>query len=301
MHASIPTSANQNREASLIIRGIQPEDAEACGRIAFEAHQVVASAHNFPSEHPSVEFSIGLMKAKIADRNAYGAVAERDGRIVGSIFLNTFPPAPLAAIGPLTVDPKVAGGVGKLLMETALEESRRRGHERVRLVQSPSHLRSLALYTKLGFAVREPLVLMQCAPSQAPQTEGLVVRPAMEEDLPSCNKLCLQKHGFSRKFELRSAIEQHTAVLMERTGKIVGYAAGIGFRGHAVAETVEDLKAAICASPKLPGPGFFVPTRQTELLHWLFESGGKALWPATLMTLGPYQEPDGVFLPSIAF
>jgi hypothetical protein len=142
---------------------------------------------------------------------------------------------------------------------------------------------------------------MQGAPSKAAQTAGLVVRPATEEDLPSCNELCLQKHGFSREFELRSAIEQHAAVLVERAGKIVGYAAGIGLRGHAVAKTVEDLKAAICAAPKLPGPGFFVPTRQTELLRWLLESGGKALWPATLMTLGPYQETNGVFLPSIAF
>ena len=75
MNVSIPTSANQNQEASLIIRRIQPEDAESCGRIAFEAHHVVATAHNFPPEHPSVEFSIGLMKAKIADRNAYGLVA----------------------------------------------------------------------------------------------------------------------------------------------------------------------------------------------------------------------------------
>src|SRR5450759_759021 len=187
MNVSIPTSANQNQEASLIIRRIQPEDAESCGRVAFEAHHVVATAHNFPSEHPSGEFSIGLMKAKIADRNAYGAVAERGGRIVGSIFLNTFPPAPLAAIGPLIADPKEAGGVGKLLMEAALEESRRRGYERVRLVQSPNHLRSLILYTKFGFAVREPLVLMQGAPSTAPQAAGLVVRPATEEDLPACN------------------------------------------------------------------------------------------------------------------
>jgi predicted N-acetyltransferase YhbS len=301
MHGSIPTSADQNRGASLIIRPIQPEDVESCGRIAFQAHHAVATAHNFPPEHPSVEFSIGLMKAKIADRNAYGAVAERDGRIVGSIFLNTFPPAPLAVIGPLTVDPKVEGGVGKHLMEIALEESRRRGYESVRLVQSPSHLRSLALYTKLGFAVREPLVLMQNPPSKTPQTAGLVVRRATKEDLPSCNGLCLQNHGFSREFELRSAIEQQAAVLVERAGKIVGYAAGIGFRGHAVAETVEDLQAAICAAPKLPGPGFFVPTRQTELLRWLLESGSKGLWPATLMTMGPYQQPGGVFLPSIAY
>jgi hypothetical protein len=49
------------------------------------------------------------------------------------------------------------------------------------------------------------------------------------------------------------------------------------------------------------GPGFFVPTRDGELLRWLLGAGMRAAWPATLMSLGPYQPPAGAFLPSIAF
>ena len=49
------------------------------------------------------------------------------------------------------------------------------------------------------------------------------------------------------------------------------------------------------------GPGFFVPTRNGELFRWLLESGFRGLWPATLMTMGRYQEPAGVFLPAISY
>jgi GNAT superfamily N-acetyltransferase len=296
-----PSGAAHRQDPPVGIRSTRPEDAESCGHVAFRAHQAVAAAHNFPPEHPSVEFSIGMMQFKISDPHAYGSVAERDGRIVGSIFLNTFPPAPVAVIGPLTVDPAAEGGVGTLLMETALAEARRRGYERVRLVQSPAHLRSLVLYTKLGFAVREPLLLMQGAPSKAALANGQTVRAARQEDLLACNNLCSRVHGFSREFELRPAVEQHSATIVERDGKIVAYASGIGFLSHAVAETFGDLQTVICASPKLPGPGFFVPTRNSVLLRWLLEAGAKALWPATLMTVGHYQEPNGEFLPSIAF
>jgi predicted N-acetyltransferase YhbS len=301
MDASSSSDAARQQDGDVVIRSMSPDDAESCGRVAFAAHQAVALAHNFLPEHSSVDFSIGLMRAKISDKNAYGALAENGGQIVGSIFLNTFPPAPVAAIGPLTVDPAAAGGVGKMLMETAMKEARRRGYENVRLVQSPSHLRSLVLYTKSGFAVREPLILMQGAPSKALSLNGQSVREATQDDLLSCNGLCSRVHNFSREFELRLAIEQRVAVLVERDGKIVAYAAGVGLRGHAVAETVEDLKAVICASPKLPGPGFFVPARNNELLRWLLEAGARALWPAALMTFGSYQEPVGAFLPSIAF
>jgi GNAT superfamily N-acetyltransferase len=294
-------SASPHQHLPITTRSITLEDAESCGHVAFNAHWAVAAAHGFPPEHPSVDFSIGLMRAKIGDQNACGAVAERDGRIVGSIFLNTFPPAPVAAIGPLTVDPAAEGGVGMLLMETALAEARHRGYERVRLVQSPAHIRSLVLYTKLGFAVREPLLLMHGASFEAAPVQGSTVREARLEDLLVCNLLCSRVHGFARECELRAAIAQHSATLVERDRKLVAYACGIGLRGYAVAETFEDLQAVICASPQLPGPGFFVPTRNSELLRWLLNCHAKALWPATLMTLGPYQEPIGMFLPSIAF
>src|SRR5688572_5733755 len=64
------------------IRRMQPEDAETCGRIGFEAHGAVATAHNVPSEQPSVELAVGLISKLLADPQAQGFVAEQDGRIV---------------------------------------------------------------------------------------------------------------------------------------------------------------------------------------------------------------------------
>lgn len=287
----------------ITIRQIKASDAETCGRIGYEAHKAIATAHNYPSEQPSVEFSTGLIRAKLNDPNAWGALAERNGEIVGSVFLNTFPPSPVAVIGPLTVEPSSEGGVGRELMVAALEEAKRLSFDQVRLVQSPSHLRSLALYSKLGFDVREPLVLVQGKPTGLGSTAfgNRRVRSFREDDIAECIKLCVSIHGLSREFELLRAVQQGVATVVEREGRIAGYAAGIGFIGHAVAETTEDLKALIGLAPAFLGPGFFVPTRNGELLRWLLSSGLRIGWPANLMTQGEYKEPSGAFLPSIAF
>ena len=287
-------------KAAVTIRRMVPEDTESCGRAAYAAHSAVAAAHNVPCEQPSVEFAIGLMGHKIKDPNAVGFVAERDGRIVGSIFLNTFPGAPVAAIGPLTVEPAAEGGAGRRLMNAALEDARNRRIEQVRLIQSPSHLRSLALYSKLDFQVREPLILVTGKPA-GQRIAGYDVRGATGDDIAACERLCAAAHGFARTFELRSAIEQNTARVVEVGGAITAYTTGIGFRGHTVGGTTDDLKALIASAPAVLGPGFFVPIRNGELLHWLFDSGFRASWPATLMTIGAYREPGAAFLPSIAF
>jgi predicted N-acetyltransferase YhbS len=286
----------------ITIRPLQPSDAEACGRIGFEAHRAVAAAHNYPPEQPSVEFSTGLINMKLSDPNAWEVVGESEGRIVGSIFLNTFPPAPVAVIGPLTVNPSAEGRIGRELMIAALGEAKKRGFDRVRLVQSPSHFRSLALYTKMGFNVREPLVLMQGKPIGKILSAGdRRVREANEDDLAECNKLCVSIYGFSREFELQHAIQQRIATVVERGGRTVGYAAGIGLLGHAVAETTEDLKDLISFAPAILGSGFFVPIRNGALLRWLLSAGLIIAWPANLMTSGQYKETSGAFLPSIAF
>jgi predicted N-acetyltransferase YhbS len=286
---------------SVSVRPIRPQDAEAAGIVAHEAHATISAAHNFPSEHPSVQFSVGMIGAKTKDTNAAGFVAEGDGRILGSIFLNTFPPAPVAAIGPMTVAPHTEGHrVGQKLMQAALDEAAARKIEQVRLVQSPSHLRSLALYTKLGFDVREPLLMMQGKPP-ANSSGDHIVRGAEQSDIVACEQLCTAIHGFVRSAELRGAIDQHVACVVVHRDIIVGYSTGLGFRGHSVAKTTEALKTLIGGATALPGPGFFGPARNGELLRWLFEQGLRAVWPAMLMTRGAYQEPKGAFLPSIAF
>src|SRR5918994_7427864 len=230
----------------LVIRLIREADAEMCGKIGFQAHKAISSAHGYPAEQPSIEFAVGMIKTLLANPNSWGALAERDSQILGSIFLHVFPPSPVAAIGPLTVEPSAEGGVGRALMEASLMEARKRGYEQVRLIQSPSHLRSFVLYTKCGFTLREPLFLMHGHPLPSILEKKHDVRAAGSEDISACNQICISVHGFSREMELHQAIDQRVAIVnIDNTGSITGYAAGIGFFGHAVAKTNEVLKALV--------------------------------------------------------
>ena len=150
---------------NLKIRSIEQADVEACGNVGYQAHMGISSAHGYPSEQPSIEFAVSMIRTLLASPNSWGALAEREGRILGSIFLHVFPPSPVAAIGPLTVHPTAEGGVGRALMDMVLDEARKRQLDQVRLVQSPSHIRSFVLYTKCGFTLREPLLLMHKNPT----------------------------------------------------------------------------------------------------------------------------------------
>jgi predicted N-acetyltransferase YhbS len=287
---------------SLTLRPIEQADAEACGRIGYEAHKSISSSHGYPSEQPSEEYGIGIIRMCLANPNSWGILAERQGKILGSIFLHRFPPSPVAVIGPLTVHPSAEGGIGKALMDAVLNHAREKGHDQVRLVQSPSHIRSFALYSKCGFVLREPLFLMQGRSLGTEYASKNNVRPvSSEEDISACDALCRSVHGFSREGELRQAKDQGVASIVERNGEISGYSAGIGLFGHTVAKSNEDMKALIASAPTILGPGFFVPARNHELFVWLLDNGFRIAWPASLMTIGPYQEPQTPFLPSLAY
>jgi len=290
---------------SLIIRPIEQNDADICGKIGYEAHKTISSAHGYPSEQPSEEFGIGLIRRLLGNPNSWGVLAERQGKTLGSIFLHKFPPSPVAVVGPLTVHPSAEGGVGKMLMYAALTQARKQNHDQIRLVQSPSHIRSFVLYTKSGFTLREPLFLMQGQPLKAGNnndTSSANVRLVGDDnDVSVCNDFCKSVYGFSREMELRQAKDQGVATMIEGDGVITGYAAGIGIFGHAVAKSNEHLKALIANASTILGPGFFVPARNQELINWLLENGFQIGWPANLMTIGPYQEPQTPFLPSLAY
>ena len=185
-------------------------------------------------------------------------------------------------------------------MENVLRWARERGFVGVRLLQSAYHNRSLSLYTKLGFDAREPLSNLQGSPIRT-EIPGYRVRQAHESDLEACNNLCVRVHGHDRALELFDAVKQATATLVEHHGRITGYATMIGFFGHAVGESNEDLKALIGAAPVFLGPGVIVPTRNSELLRWCLDKGLRINQPMTLMSMGLYKEPAGAFLPSIIY
>jgi hypothetical protein len=185
-------------------------------------------------------------------------------------------------------------------MQAVMDRAAQRGFPGVRLVQIAWHFRSLSLYTKLGFDTRETLSVMQGKPV-ALEISGYEVRPAREADLPECNELCRRVHGHDRGGELRDAIGQRSASVVERLGRISGYSTGIGFFNHAVGETNDDLKALIAAAKTFSGPGFFVPSRNGELFRWCLDHDLRVVNQATLMTIGLYNEPAGAYLPSILY
>jgi predicted N-acetyltransferase YhbS len=281
------------------IRLATPEDAEACGRIIYEAFKAIAERHGFPPDFPSPEVAAGLSSMLLSRDDVYSVVAETDGRVVGSNFL--WEGAIIAGVGPITVDPEVQNGaIGRRLMQEVMRRAEERRSAGVRLVQAAYHNRSLALYTKLGFDTREPLSVLQGQPLGI-AIPGHEVRQATKADLDACNKLSLNVHGHLRKEELLFAIRQETATVVEHGGRVTGYATEVGFLGHAVAESDEDLKALIGAAKSFQGPGFILPTRNSDLLRWCLEKGLRIVMPMTLMTTGLYSEPNGSFMPSVIF
>jgi GNAT superfamily N-acetyltransferase len=280
------------REATL-------EDAEACGQIFYDAFASIAARHHLPVEPGSPEFTRFKTADMLARPGFVGFVAEREGQVLGSAFVDER--AVVAGIGPVTVDPRAQDdGLGRALMQAVLERGRERGVVGMRLVQTAYHYRSLALYAKLGFAVREPLCVLQGTPP-ALSAPGLGVRPAREADLGACGALCTRVHGHDRNGELRDAIAEGTATVVERPGRISGYATGFGYGWHAVAETNEDLIALVGAAETFLGLGILVPSRNVELLSWCLARGLRIVQQSTLMSIGLYNEPAGAYMPSVVF
>ncbi len=292
-------TASQATPDSVHVRRAQPGDADVCGRICYNAFTTLNEHHRFPPDFPNPEVAIQVLMMMFSHSGFYCVVGEIEGKIVGSNCLDER--SPIAGVGPITIDPSSQNhGVGGRLMLAVMERAQERGFAGVRLVQAAFHNRSLSLYAKLGFDVREPLSVMQ-GPAIRRTPPGYQVRPAESRDLEVCNRLCTRVHGHDRGGELRDSIQHGAARVAEFDGRITAYASTVGFFGHAVAETNRDLQALIGAAEGFLGPGILVPTRNAELFRWCLEHGLRVVEPMTLMTLGLYNEPNGAYLPSVLY
>ena len=282
----------------VILRAGEPKDADALGNIVYEAFFKISSHHNFPPDFPNPETAIGLTQMMLARPDVYSVVAE-NGKVVGSNFL--WEADEVDGVGPITVNPaEQNGSIGKRLMQDVIDRSKASGKRSVRLVQAAFHNRSLALYTKLGFDTVEPLSGI-CGPAFTAQIEGHSVRPMTIDDVEHADSICKQVHAISRKNEIAGSVEIGTGLVVENDGRIVGYATSIGMFGHAAAETNDALKALIGSGREIQGPGFLLPTRNSEVMRWCLANGLRIAQPLTLMSMGFYQEPKGAFIPSILY
>jgi predicted N-acetyltransferase YhbS len=284
---------------AMTIREAKDADATACGIICYEAFHAIAAEHNFPPDFPNREVGVATTSMMISHPGFHGVVAELDGNIAGSNFLDER--NAISGVGPISVDPHIQNqGIGRRLMLAVMERSERRGFAGIRLVQAGYHCRSLTLYTKLGFDPREHLACMQGAPINETYA-GYAVRAASERDIEACNRLCVRVHGHHRGGELLDAIKSSTAMVVERAGRITGYTTQIAYFAHTVGETNDDVQALIAAAKSFEGPGFIVPSRNAELFRWCLGKGLRMTQPLTLMTMGLYNEPAGAYLPSILY
>lgn len=284
---------------SLTLRPGKPEDAQICGTICYEAFKAIAEQHHFPPSYSSPDLAVDRMVARLNHPGFYAIVAELDGRVVGSNFLDER--SPIAGLGPITVDPTVQNrSIGRHLMQGVLDRVTSQNRLGVRLVHAAYHTRALSLYAKMGFAARDIVTKVTGTPT-ALQLHGYTVRPATLADLDAGNTICQYVHGHDRSGEFQDAIEQGRATVVEHDGHLSGYATTIGVSGHAVGQTTADIQALIGAATAFERGSFLVPLRHAALFGWCLAQGFRVAVPETLMSRGFYQEPVGAFLPSVLY
>ena len=287
----------------ITLRRATPDDHAAVARIVFDAFGHIAREHNFPPDFPVIQAAEGMAQMALNHPKWFGVVAESEGRVIGSNFLDQRDA--IAAVGPITVDPAVhCKGIGRRLMQAVIDRARESKHPGTRLVQEPFNTISLPLYTSLGFDTKEPLALMT-GKIRGTARPGGTVRPVTAADVPACADLCKRVHGFDRANDLSDGIAHFRPHLLERGGRVVAYASAPAFwiMNHGVAETDADLFDLLAgASAAFPEPlALLIPTRRGDLFRWCLASGLRMVKPMTLMAMGEYRDPRGAFFPSVQY
>jgi predicted N-acetyltransferase YhbS len=283
------------------LREVRPGDGDAMAQILFEAFAAIHDRHRFPRDFPTLDAAAELVGAFLPHPGIWGVVAERDGRIIGSNFLDER--SPVMGVGPITVHPgQQVGGVGRELMRAVIE--RGAGAQGIRLLQDAFNVQSLGLYASLGFQVTDPVVVLGGRPTTGPGPD-VDVRPLEAGDLEECAALHRAVHGHDRSAELHDAL--HIPVLEPfvavRRGRIVAYATGTTFfaAAHGVGRTDADLFAVIAGALRATDApaSFLLPTRQTALFRACLDAGLRVVKPMNYMALGHYRAPAGSWFPSV--
>ena len=241
-----------------------------------------------------------MMGAWIPHPHVWGVVAEIDGRIVGSNFLDERDP--IRGVGPITVDPEGQNaGVGRRLMEAVIERGKDASEHPPRSGRL-SHALALALHVA---RLRRHRVLHpdEGKPRGGPAAASRCGR-STEDDLEECEALCTKVHGFARTGALRDAMQAFTPFGALRDGRIVAYALDARFwpMAYGVAETEEDMKALLLgAAAAGDEPIALLVPLQSGLFRWALEQGLRAVKPMNVMARGEYSEPSGSWFPSVIY
>src|SRR2546429_9255711 len=91
---STPTRPPGEDTMPLTLRPGRPEDATLWGTICYEAFKTIAEQHNFPTNYPAPAVAIERMRPRLTHPGGDAFVANLDGTVVGSTFLDALSAIP---------------------------------------------------------------------------------------------------------------------------------------------------------------------------------------------------------------
>jgi len=327
---------------------ISASDLEFRVPVAADAHaiteQVTTAFDGFnasvgmSSEFGSFEFALSVLEGAIQNDQAIIAVRKSDGKVMGSVF-NDENDIEDGAVGcgPWSARwGELNSGVGGELVRRIVAQSLRHGARSLRLIQIGANNTSFSLYSSLGFVVREPLMAWrgwlrpEFIESELARTRalGFTTRQMVLSDVAAANRLHEQCNGISRLRSLQNDVSGPylpacvVAVFDERQ-RLVGYITGLGAMQHAVATSMDAMKALYAAAhaglveavaeavaagkpnPALAGAYQHTSLRlYPELTQWMIAGGMRAYRQVNLMVLGEWQpiaHERFVYSPSISY
>ena len=277
------------------------EHVSELGRICYEAFKDISDRHHFPSDFGSVQFGRMIMGMLVQGETEYGVTALWNGQPAGSNFLMTADQ--VGGLGPISVEVSLQGQkIGRALMQNVIDHARERGVDMVRLLQDSFNMMSLSLYASVGFDTKHPVSLMLPAAAAAPDQ---TIRPVTDQDLDAVEELSRSIYRVSRRNEVAGHLRggPFRPFLRERSGRVTGYFI-LGMPGHGVAETEDDMVALVGEATRQTPADFhrvLCPLTEGSLYRKLLAAGCRNIKVMNLMALGPYEEPDGVWLPSVLY
>jgi ribosomal protein S18 acetylase RimI-like enzyme len=277
-----------------------PEHVSELGRICYEAFKDIADRHNFPPDFPNAQHARFVLGMLVSRPDFYGVAALVDGEVAGSNFLSLTDE--VAGVGPITVDCAFQGhNIGRKLMQAVIDYARDHNIERVRLLQDGFNMLSISLYASLGFDTKHAVAFMRLAPAGKPDPS---VRPVEPRDLDALDALCRRNYKSSRRNELASALQAgFTPFTRQRDGRLTGYLIP-GIFGHGVAETDADAIAIASQAARAVTPDrayCCCPLDEGSTFRAFLQAGCRTIKIMNLMALGPYEQPDTVWLPSVLY
>eukprot|EP00658_Telonema_sp_P-2_P060186 TRINITY_DN49173_c0_g1_i1.p1 TRINITY_DN49173_c0_g1~~TRINITY_DN49173_c0_g1_i1.p1 ORF type:complete len:255 (+),score=37.45 TRINITY_DN49173_c0_g1_i1:105-869(+) len=204
-------------------------------------------------------------------------------------------------------------GIGRLLMETALDRAREitraAGHGPeaclVELTVDVYNMPALGLYLKLGFVARGTLAVMRFEGDQQDESTEIYVsetevRAMTVQEIDGCADLARTMLGLdptnalSEQFSNPGDAPAPTVVFDASTKEVLGYCSGLNMTGHLVASSDHAAQALVARGEAMSGQCGVVPMvcvpleQQAKMSEWMVHRGWKLRKLLLSMSLGPY-------------